>query len=539
MIIRKLEALFSFRMDGAQFKKATSAIDNFAENANTAMAALAGHFAIQTIKDFVDSTTQAMADASRMAKMLGISTQNLEELRYAAEKSGVSIDTLDDSMKELQIRAVDAKSGSGEAADAFKALGMRSTNAAGKMREPIELLGEVADRLKKLPTQGERIWVADAMFGDQGAEMLKMIEGGSEGLEKMRLEARELGYTLDDESSQSAIQFRQAITSLKAVLSAFVRIITKSILPGITSFVEGSASLWKSITTTFAALSEKTTFFRTVLIGLGVVFTALAIKSAIAFAPFLLAGAAIIGVVALVTALVVGIALVIDDLWTAFQGGESVIKNLFQSLVSWASNILGRIWDFLPVDLQENLTLAFELAKSFFDTISSVVRTVFRRAWGFIVEEFPPVFTAIKTTVLKIFDEIVDDLAQAWLYAARAFVDAFAEAVRDIKDFIIDVKNLIADVMPDFLKKGFSAAVEYVGGIGSEYDQPSQSHLAPQVSSSSSTIQNHTNQNVNVSVNVKSGAAPHEIGTEVTKAFRKEFEKERMNAFMGVNQYAG
>jgi len=47
---------------------------------------------------------------------------------------------LDDSLKELQIRAVDAKSGSGEAAKAFKALGLKTTNAAGQMREPLKVL---------------------------------------------------------------------------------------------------------------------------------------------------------------------------------------------------------------------------------------------------------------------------------------------------------------------------------------------------------------------------------------------------------------
>ena len=67
MIIRKLEALFGFKIDTAQFSKATSAIDNFADNANTAMAALAGHFAVQTIKDFVDQTTEAMAEVGSMA----------------------------------------------------------------------------------------------------------------------------------------------------------------------------------------------------------------------------------------------------------------------------------------------------------------------------------------------------------------------------------------------------------------------------------------------------------------------------------------
>jgi len=75
MIIRRLEALLGFKIDTTQFNKASSAIDNVAENANIAMGALAGHFAIQTIKDLVDSTTQAMAGAGRMAGMLGISAQ--------------------------------------------------------------------------------------------------------------------------------------------------------------------------------------------------------------------------------------------------------------------------------------------------------------------------------------------------------------------------------------------------------------------------------------------------------------------------------
>jgi hypothetical protein len=535
MIVHTLEALFGFKVDTAQFNKASSAIDNFAENTNTAMAALAGHFAIQTIKDFVDSTTQAMADASRMAKMLGLSTQSLEELRYAAEKSGVSIDTLDDSMKELQIRAVDAKTGSGEAADAFKALGIRSTNAVGKIREPIELLGDVADRLKKLPTQSERIWVADAMFGDQGAEMLKIIEGGSEGLAHMRLEARELGYTLDESTSQSAIQFRQAITSLKAVLSAVVRTITKNILPAITNFVEGSASLWRSVATTFAMLSENTSVIRTVLIALGIVLAGLAIKAVIAFAP-MFAAAAIIGLVALL----------IDDLWTAFSSGESVSKKVFdtivsglQSLKSWVVGLLGRIWDFLPANLQENLREAFMLIKSFLASLISILMTVFVRYFGFLFDSYSRIFTAIKNAIAETFDELVDDLIKAWAYVARAFVDHIAQAVDNIKDIILGVKNVIGYLVPDFVKDSFSAAVDYVGDIGSQYNQPSQRYLAPQVAlPSNNHIQNNNNQSVNVSVNVKSGAAPQQIGSEVQKAVRKELEKERTNAFMGVNNYA-
>lgn len=336
MIIRKLEALFGFRIDTAQFNKATSAVDDFADNANNAMGALAGHFAVQTIKDFVDSTTQAMADVGRMAGMLGVSTQSLEELRYAAEKSGVSVDTLDDSLKELQIRAVDAKGGSGEAADAFS-------------------------------------------------------------IATMRREARELGYTLDEDTIESAIRFRQAVTSLKAVLGALVRNVKKSLLPALTSFVQGSASRWMAFSATFSRINESTSILRTIFIRFGIVLAGVAIKAVIAFAPMIAIGA-----------LIAGVALIIDDLWTAFFGGESVSKRVFEtiyawfsSLQSWIGNVVGRIWDFLPKGLRQNLQAAFALAKSYFDWFSSFIVTIFRRAWGFIAEEFPPVFVQIKNIIIK------------------------------------------------------------------------------------------------------------------------------------------
>jgi TP901 family phage tail tape measure protein len=534
MIIRKLEALFSFRFDPSRLDKANGEINKFAENANNAMAALAGHFAIQTIKDFVDSTTQAMADVGRMAGMLGVSTQALEELRYAAEKSGVTIDALDDSLKELQVRAFDAKSGEGEAAEAFQTLGVKATDAAGRIREPLELLDEVADKFLQLPTQSDRLWVADAMFGDEGATVLKMLDHGSKGLHEMRQEARDLGYILDDESIERAKRFRAGISALKAAFSAIVRNITKNLLPVLTKVVESSTAFWRSFSATFAKLNDNTTILRAAFVALGLVLGGLAAKAVIAFAPFLAVGV-----------LLAGIALLIDDLWTAFSGGESVSKTVFQaimawfqSLKDWAADVLGSMLDFLPTSLRKNLKLVWGLIKSFVAIFVTLVTTIGRRAWGFIAETAHTIITDIKNAVVQVFDFITLIFKKIGPIFARVLVDAIDHAVSAIKDAILGIKSLISNVVPDFVKKGFSAAVEYVGDIGSQYDQPAQKHLAPQAAYSSHHVQNHSNQNVNVSVNVKSGAAPHEIGSEVSKALRKELEKEKLNAFMGINRYA-
>jgi len=57
-------------------------------------------------------------------------------------------------------------------------------------------------------------------------------------------------------------------------------------------------------------------------------------------------------------ALIAGVALLIDDLWAAFSGGESVSKVVFEtimgwfeSLKAWVLSVVGGIWDFLPANL--------------------------------------------------------------------------------------------------------------------------------------------------------------------------------------------
>lgn len=129
------------------------------------MKAIAGYWAVQALQNFVSNTALAMAEVGKTAGYLGITAEALQELRYAAEKFGVALDTLEDSLKELQILRVDAKSGSGEVAEAFAALGLKTTDAAWKMLGPLELLSEVADRLNTLPTQADRLWVVDSIFG--------------------------------------------------------------------------------------------------------------------------------------------------------------------------------------------------------------------------------------------------------------------------------------------------------------------------------------------------------------------------------------
>jgi hypothetical protein len=630
MIVRKLEALFTINTNAVQFKKAASQLDGLANKAETVMKTIAGYWAVQALQNFVTNTAKAMAEVGKTAEYLGITAEALQELQYAAEKSGVSVDALNDAIKEIQVRATDAKSGQGEAAEAFRMLGLSSTDAAGRIREPLELLDAVADGLKALPSHSERIWIADAIFGDEGSTVIKMLKDGSLGLRNMRQEARALGLTLGSESIAKAARFNQALTKFKKLASGIGRAIVENLLPPLSWLMERCAAL----SFAFNQMDSKASLVRVTLLSLGSVLAVFAakavvagIKVAIAFSPMLL----LFGVIA---AAIVSVALIVDDLWVAFHGGESAIgrdvqkcivffkalgdsaseawhamskgfgdawasiQREFSTFTTWCSQSLDAVvaklsfGNVLGEKISAGLNAAREKVGAFGDWLSnSISPHHLVRGFDAISRAFVSFGATLRGRLAGVFDglmphdfrhrvaagidfvkekfaslhEAMSTIANALTKRAQRFLaelvpDSIKQRIADNLNFIQEkfaafhnwilgtadelkqrLANIFDGLMPDFVKKGFLATVKHVSSPASNTPESPNlnTRLAPTPTSVLHQNRVSSNQSVNVAVNVKSGANPQEIGAEVAKVFKKEFERERFNAFMGVSQYAG
>jgi len=151
--------------------------------------------------------------------------------------------------------------------------------------------------------------------------------------------------------------------------------------------------------------------------------------------------------------------------------------------------------------------------------------------------------------LMVMFEGITKFCTEAYAAVSKGLRESFDSAKKEFFIFsnwltgMLDrlVKNgqeLLGNLVPDFMKKGSFATLTMKGGLDAHKGfQQLNTRFSP--SPTSIANQNRLSQNVNVSVNVKSGANPQEIGGEVSKAVRKELERERFNAFMGVSQYAG
>ena len=164
-------------------------------------------------------TADAIAKTSRN---LGLTTDQLQEFRHAAELSGVGTKTLESSMLAFVKRVGEAKAGVGPLVSGLKALDgelLADIKSAGSQEEALVL---VADAMANAESATDRARIANAAFSRAGISMVEMLRGGKEGFAGMRKEAHELGAVIDAKLFTSAEKTKDELARLEAVISADV-----------------------------------------------------------------------------------------------------------------------------------------------------------------------------------------------------------------------------------------------------------------------------------------------------------------------------
>jgi hypothetical protein len=147
----------------------------------------------------------ALNDAS---KRLGVSTEALSALGYAAEQSGASIEDLQNGMKFLGKNLIEARNGSKELQILLKELGV---NELGNIEEA---LLQVADAFAQMPDGAQKAAAAIKLFGRNGLSLIPMLNEGRAGIEKFWKEAERLGIVVSKEAARAADEFNDSLNRL-------------------------------------------------------------------------------------------------------------------------------------------------------------------------------------------------------------------------------------------------------------------------------------------------------------------------------------
>lgn len=175
---------------------------------------------------------------SKTAQKIGISTEALSTLTYAASISGVELETLQKGLQKLSKGVLDASTGTGDAKDALAALGVQITDNDGRLKNSEQLLKDVADKFVRLNDGTAKTALAMKLFGRSGAELIPMLNQGSIGIEALQQAARELGIEIDTKTGQAAERFNDQLQELQTAGKGLALGIANDMLPALNDIVQ-------------------------------------------------------------------------------------------------------------------------------------------------------------------------------------------------------------------------------------------------------------------------------------------------------------
>lgn len=224
--------------------------------------ALAGAAVIGGVVKLTASFAAQVDETNKLAGQLGISTEALSELEFAAAQSGIEFRTMALATQRLVRRLSEAADGGGPAADALKELGVNARELEGA--RPEQVIEILADALQGVGTQYDRVRLAQKLFDSEGVKFLRLLQGGSEGIRELRQQAADLGVTLTQDTANAFTHAQDQIGIFQAGLRAAGRDIAEIFLP-----VVGEAAQWLGETLPKASQFAKNAIdgLRTVAVG--------------------------------------------------------------------------------------------------------------------------------------------------------------------------------------------------------------------------------------------------------------------------------
>ena len=228
--IKKLSTELSDNKNkAAQADKAYSDLDKNIQKANKSAKEMAADLGKNVAIAFAGVATaivgavkaaQSFADRgdeiAKTAKAIGIGTTALQELRYAANLTGVESETLTKGLQTLNKQMGELALGQGnlaKVAGEYSGELLAQLEAAGSTEEAFNILSAA---IASEEDASKRAVLAQAAFGGSSRELVKLLAEGKTGIQELRDEAHTYGNIMSEEATKRSEEFNDSMTRLQS-----------------------------------------------------------------------------------------------------------------------------------------------------------------------------------------------------------------------------------------------------------------------------------------------------------------------------------
>ena len=241
IVVRELVTTWGFDVDDKPIRQLEKNLGNIKRNVVIIGAAAVASAAV--LFGLAKSSAALGTSVGDTADKLGLEVETLQELRFAAATANIAQTALDIGVQRFTRRAAEAAKGTGEAKDALKELGVQLTDTQGNLRPIDDLLNQVADGLKAVPSQADRVRLSFKLFDTEGVGLVNILAAGSENLNRLRQEARDTGTIFGVDFVKKARAFEKGMEKAKLIVTAIRVEIGQELLPIFTDLLK-DFTLW-------------------------------------------------------------------------------------------------------------------------------------------------------------------------------------------------------------------------------------------------------------------------------------------------------
>lgn len=210
--------------DGA--KEALDALgDVNAETAALAGGAAAAAAAIVKIEQaLINITTERAAVATALANIadtINMDVEATQQWDYVLQTVGSSIDEAQGDLSAFQEKIMEAREGTGEAAEMFEKLGVSVVDQTGALRDTEAVLLDTVHALQIMADETDRNATSSILLGGTGEKLIPIYNQSAESLDYLLEKKRELGILTGEEIetlkdvSEALIDYEERVNHAK------------------------------------------------------------------------------------------------------------------------------------------------------------------------------------------------------------------------------------------------------------------------------------------------------------------------------------
>jgi hypothetical protein len=218
-------------LDGSQFesgmKRVQSTGASFAKDFKREVGGtLAAMFAVDKVAEYGKAAIDLAGKLTDLSSKLGVSAEFLQEMSYAAELSGASLDDVSGAMEKLTIARTKALSGDAGMVEAFQKLGVSAADLKSMRIEDIftKIGGAFENGINPQPLLGALREIA-------GKGATSLVPAMADGLAQAAENARQLGLVmqndvvaaLDDAGDRIAVMNRTLMGGIGALIANVIQ----------------------------------------------------------------------------------------------------------------------------------------------------------------------------------------------------------------------------------------------------------------------------------------------------------------------------